>query len=128
MPGDPRDPRGRIRPDKNRCNQNILLLLPIVASFPLVDLFLPRRGLPGLAHVDYEELAGGGRPASASTASAMTIADLSPRLALQRLLMLYENGDHRYHSIPSYTTKLQDNQVFCSVVVRNAALGSSYSR
>jgi len=45
--------------------------------------------------VDYEELAGGGRPASASTASAMTIADLSPRLALQRLLMLYENGDHR---------------------------------
>ena len=35
------------------------------------------------------------RPASQNTASAMTIADLSPKLALQRLLMLYENGEHR---------------------------------
>ena len=52
-----------------------------------------RRGLPGLSHVDYEEL--GARPASTNMASAMTIADVSPRLALQRLLMLYENGDHR---------------------------------
>lgn len=52
-----------------------------------------RRGLNSLTHFDYEEL--GSRPASQNTASAMTIADVSPRLALQRLLMLYENGDHR---------------------------------
>ena len=51
-----------------------------------------RRGLH-LSHFDYEEL--GSRPASQNTASAMTIADVSPRLALQRILMLYENGDHR---------------------------------
>ena len=49
--------------------------------------------MPGLSHVDYEEL--GARPASTNMASAMTIADVSPRLALQRLLMLYENADHR---------------------------------
>ena len=71
---------------------------------------LNRRGLHSLTHFDYEEL--GGRPASQNTASAMTIAgtgmehhdehstmhiisDLSPKLALQRLLMLYENGEHR---------------------------------
>jgi hypothetical protein len=43
--------------------------------------------------MDYEEL--GARPASQNTASAMTIADVSPRLALQRILVLYENGEHR---------------------------------
>jgi len=52
-----------------------------------------RRGLSSLTHMDYEEL--GARPASQNTASAMTIADVSPRLALQRILVLYENGEHR---------------------------------
>lgn len=52
-----------------------------------------RRPLHSLTHFDYEEL--GARPASQNTASAMTIADLSPKLALQRLLCLYENGEHR---------------------------------
>ena len=52
-----------------------------------------RRGLSSLPHLDYEEL--GARPASQNTASAMTIADVSPRLALQRILVLYENGEHR---------------------------------
>ena len=52
-----------------------------------------KRALHSLSNLDYEEL--GARPASQNTASAMTIADVSPRLALQRILMLYENGDHR---------------------------------
>ena len=52
-----------------------------------------RRVLHSLSPREYEEL--GSRPASHSTASAMTIADVSPRLALQRILMLYENGDFR---------------------------------
>lgn len=54
---------------------------------------LHRRGLSSMTIFDYEEL--GSRPASHNTASAMTIADVSPRLALQRILMLYENGEHR---------------------------------
>jgi hypothetical protein len=62
---------GRIRPDKSGA----------------------RRNLTSLSHMDYEEL--GARPAATNVASAMTIADVSPRLALQRLLMLYENADHR---------------------------------
>ena len=43
----------------------------------------------------YKNILSPCRPASQNTASAMTIADLSPKLALQRLLMLYENGEHR---------------------------------
>ena len=53
----------------------------------------PRRPLPRVHHnmmmVDYEELP------SQNLASAMTLPDSSPRLALQRILYLYENGEHR---------------------------------
>ena len=68
-------------------------LVPINSGERIRPEKISRRGLASLSHFDYEEL--GSRPASQNTASAMTIADLSPRLALQRLLMLYENGDHR---------------------------------
>ena len=53
----------------------------------------PRRPLPRVHHnmimVDYEELP------SQNLASAMTLPDSSPRMALQRILYLYENGEHR---------------------------------
>ena len=48
------------------------------------------------------------RPASQNTASAMTIADLSPKLALQRLLMLYENGEHRSVLAVELQTKVRE--------------------
>ena len=44
-----------------------------------------RRNLTSLSHMDYEELKA--RPASTHVASAMTIADVSPRLALQVIFM-----------------------------------------
>lgn len=68
-------------------------LVPINSGERIRPERINRRGLHSLTHFDYEEL--GSRPASQNTASAMTIADLSPKLALQRLLMLYENGEHR---------------------------------
>ena len=39
--------------------------------------------------VDYEELP------SQNIATALTLPDSSPRVALQKILFLYENGDHR---------------------------------
>ena len=73
---------------------------------------LPRLYPPGMEN--YEELpalpppppatgppggggaGGGGRSMdSQNLATAMAIPDASPRLALQRILVLYENGDHR---------------------------------
>ena len=68
-------------------------LVPINSGERIRPERVNRRGLHSLTHFDYEEL--GSRPASQNTASAMTIADLSPKLALQRLLVLYENGEHR---------------------------------
>jgi hypothetical protein len=58
------------------------------------DMIRPRRPLPrvhnNMIMVDYEELP------SSNLASAMTLPDSSgPRLALQRILYLYENGEHR---------------------------------
>ncbi len=57
----------------------------------------PRRPLPRIHNnmimVDYEEL-----PASQNLASAMALPDMnsgSPRMALQKILYLYENGEHR---------------------------------
>ena len=68
-------------------------LIPMGSGERIRPEKINRRGLHSLSTFDYEEL--GARPASQNTASAMTIADVSPRLALQRILMLYENGDHR---------------------------------
>ena len=58
------------------------------------EVIRPRRPLPRIHNnmimVDYEELP------SQNLASAMTLPDSgSPRLALQRILYLYENGEHR---------------------------------
>ena len=58
------------------------------------DMIRPRRPLPrvhnNMIMVDYEELP------SSNLASAMTLPDSSgPRMALQRILYLYENGEHR---------------------------------
>ena len=39
----------------------------------------------------------------------MTIADLSPKLALQRLLMLYENGEHRSVLVVELQTKVRED-------------------
>lgn len=57
----------------------------------------PRRPLPrvhnNMIMVDYDEL-----PASQNLASAITLPDSqsqSPRMALQKILYLYENGEHR---------------------------------
>lgn len=62
-----------------------------------MDMIRPRRPLPRIHNnmimVDYDEL-----PASQNLASAMTLPDHhsgSPRMALQRILYLYENGEHR---------------------------------
>ena len=53
----------------------------------------PRRPLPRIHNnmimVDYEELP------SQNIATALTLPDSSPRVALQKILFLYENGDHR---------------------------------
>ena len=68
-------------------------LLPVGSGERIRPERTHRRGLHSLSQMEYEEL--GARPASQSMASAMTIADVSPRLALQRILMLYENGDFR---------------------------------
>ena len=60
---------------------------------------LPRLYPPGVDN--YEELPPlppirpSGRMDSQNLATAMAIPDSSPRLALQRILMLYENGEHR---------------------------------
>ena len=60
---------------------------------------LPRLYPPGVGN--YEELPplppihANGRIDSQNLATAMAIPDSSPRLALQRILMLYENGEHR---------------------------------
>lgn len=60
---------------------------------------LPRIYPPGVDN--YEALPplpavhANGRMDSQNLATAMTIPDSSPRLALQRILMLYENGEHR---------------------------------
>ena len=57
------------------------------------EVIRPRRPLPRIHNnmimVDYEELP------SQNLASAMTLPDSSPRMALQRILYLYENGEHR---------------------------------
>ena len=59
----------------------------------MTDAIRPRRPLPRIHNnmimVDYEELP------SQNLASAMTLPDSSPRVALQKILFLYENGDHR---------------------------------
>ena len=59
----------------------------------MTDAIRPRRPLPRIHNnmimVDYEELS------SQNLTSAMTLPDSSPRMALQRILYLYENGDHR---------------------------------
>ena len=60
---------------------------------------LPKLYPPGVGN--YEELPplppmhANGRIDSQNLATAMAIPDSSPRLALQRILMLYENGEHR---------------------------------
>merc|ERR1711981_415638 len=60
---------------------------------------LPKLYPPGMGN--YEELPplpqihANGRIDSQNLATAMAIPDSSPRLALQRILMLYENGEHR---------------------------------
>lgn len=58
-----------------------------------MDKIRPRRPLPRIHNnmimVDYEELP------SQNLATAMTLPDSSPRVALQRILFLYENGEHR---------------------------------
>ncbi len=62
-------------------------------SMPMLEKIRPRRPLPRIHNnmimVDYEELP------SQNLASAMTLPDSSPRVALQRILFLYENGEHR---------------------------------
>jgi hypothetical protein len=65
-------------------------------SMPMIngmDKIRPRRPLPRIHNnmimVDYEELP------SQNLATAMTLPDSSPRVALQRILFLYENGEHR---------------------------------
>ena len=57
----------------------------------------------------YKNILSPCRPASQNTASAMTIADLSPKLALQRLLMLYENGEHRSVLAVELQTKVRED-------------------
>ena len=66
-----------------------------MARRPLPKLYPPGVGnyealppLPGPIHAN-------GRIDSQNLATAMAIPDSSPRLALQRILMLYENGEHR---------------------------------
>ena len=66
-----------------------------MARRPLPKLYPPGVGnyeelppLPGPIHSN-------GRIDSQNLATAMAIPDSSPRLALQRILMLYENGEHR---------------------------------
>jgi hypothetical protein len=37
--------------------------------------------------------------------ASLTIADMSPKLALQRILLLYKRGDHRYANNYNFCSK-----------------------
>jgi hypothetical protein len=64
---------------------------------PFVVLDTIRRPVAPRAPIVYEELRllPPGAVDSQNVASAMALPDASPRMALQRILALYENGEHR---------------------------------
>ena len=74
--------------------------IPAAVQFPgkIRPDRMARMPIPRLVGIDYEELpplAGGSRLESQNLATAMSLSDTSPRQALQRILFLYENGEHR---------------------------------
>jgi hypothetical protein len=74
--------------------------IPAAVQFPgkIRPDRMARMPLPRLVGIDYEELpplAGAGRLDSQNVTTAMMLSDTSPRQALQRILFLYENGEHR---------------------------------
>ena len=73
--------------------------LPAAVQFPgkIRPDRMARMPIPRLVGIDYEELpplAGAGRLDSQNVTTAMMLSDTSPRQALQRILFLYENGEH----------------------------------
>ena len=74
--------------------------IPAAVQFPgkIRPDRMARMPIPRLVGIDYEELpplAGAGRLDSQNVTTAMMLSDTSPRQALQRILFLYENGEHR---------------------------------
>ena len=74
--------------------------IPAAVQFPgkIRPDRMARMPIPRLVGIDYEELppfAAANRLDSQNLATAMSLSDTSPRQALQRILFLYENGEHR---------------------------------